>query len=81
MDSLLEQCMYFGQSFGRIGADFRGLAVKLFIKTVEDNFESSVRKANEQFQFSMKKFALPRSVSASNVNFLKNSSGLNVEVC
>ena len=64
--------MYFGQSFGRIGADFRGLIIVPFTKTVEDNFRSAIRKVDEQFDRNIKEFVLPKAISSSSVNILRS---------
>ena len=72
LDSLLGQCMYFGQSFGRIGADFRCLLVEPFLKTVENNFELAIRNVNEQFYTNMEKFTLPKSISSPSVEILRS---------
>lgn len=59
--SLLGQCMYFGLSFSRVGADFRALAAPIFVRTVQHNFEVAVRKATKKFEADMDKFTLPKS--------------------
>lgn len=58
--SLLGQCMYFGLSFSRVGADFRALVAPIFVKTVQQNFETAVRKATKKFEADMDKFTLPK---------------------
>lgn len=63
--------MYFGQSFGRIGADFRSLVIKPFVKTVENNFEIAMHKIIEQFDGNMKNFVLPQSISSTGINSLR----------
>lgn len=80
MDSFLGQCMYFGQSFGRIGADFRGLVINLFIKTIENNFEATIFRVDEQFTAAMKKFILPKSNLISNINIFKIDSTTDQQV-
>ncbi|KAK7591046.1 hypothetical protein V9T40_002659 [Parthenolecanium corni] len=74
LDSLLGQCMYFGQSFGRIGADFRGLVVNFFVETVENNFDMTMRKVDEHFSLNMRKFILPKINSVSNMNLMADSN-------
>ncbi|XP_065221370.1 conserved oligomeric Golgi complex subunit 8 [Planococcus citri] len=71
LDSLLDQCMYFGQSFGRIGADFRGLIITSFVSTSENNFKSAITKADQKFESSMNKFMVSKS-SKTNSLLLKN---------
>lgn len=74
LDSLLGQCMYFGQSFGRIGADFRGLVIGYFVDVVERNFETAIAGANESFAKNMQTFELSKSSLVSNINLLKESN-------
>lgn len=66
--------MYFGQSFGRVGADFRGLVVNFFVETVENNFDTTIRKVDEHFSMNMRKFILPKISSVSNMNLMTESN-------
>ncbi|KAG8287064.1 conserved oligomeric Golgi complex component [Homalodisca vitripennis] len=59
--SLLGQCMYFGLSLSRVGADFRALVAPVFVRAVKRNLETSVRKASKKFEADMDKFTLPKS--------------------
>lgn len=61
--SLLGQCMYFGLSFSRVGADFRALVAPVFSRTVQHNWEAAVRRATAKFESAMDKFTLPKSHS------------------
>ena len=49
LDSLLGQCMYFGLSFGRIGADFRSLVVPVFIRVLLNSFRMSLRNGKHEY--------------------------------
>lgn len=60
LDSIIGQCMYFGLSFSRVGADFRGLLAPIFVNTVTKNFEHAVRKASKKFEQDMENFSLPK---------------------
>ncbi|RDD40462.1 Conserved oligomeric Golgi complex subunit 8 [Trichoplax sp. H2] len=70
LDSLLGQCMYFGLSFSRVGADFRNLLAPLFQRTVMKGFSRTVEDATTQFQDSLKSYKLvrPSTVVASMVS-------------
>ncbi|KAJ8867754.1 hypothetical protein PR048_031557 [Dryococelus australis] len=60
LDSLIGQCMYFGLSFSRVGADFRGLIAPIFIRTVSQNFELAVKRATKKLEQDMKTFTLAK---------------------
>jgi hypothetical protein len=47
--SLLDQCMYFGLSLGRAGADFRPLLAPLFSERIFQVFERAVTRATKRF--------------------------------
>uniref|UniRef100_A0A8C5ECR0 Conserved oligomeric Golgi complex subunit 8 n=1 Tax=Gouania willdenowi TaxID=441366 RepID=A0A8C5ECR0_GOUWI len=58
LDSLLGQCMYFGLSFSRVGADFRGQLVPMFTRVAADAFNRAVQEAIEKFQEDMNVYTL-----------------------
>ena len=65
LDSIIGQCMYFGLSFSRVGADFRGLLAPIFINTVTKDFEHAIRKASKKFEQDMENFSLPKAPNTS----------------
>lgn len=67
LDSIMGQSMYFGQSFSRVGADFRALLAQKFIKIIEQNFEHSIRKVNKKFELDMDKFVIKKVSSAGKI--------------
>ena len=49
LDSILGQCMYFGLSFSRVGADFRGLLVPIFQRAVLREFTDAISMASIRY--------------------------------
>ena len=58
LDSVLGQCMYFGQSFSRVGADFRCLLVPIFQEAVTDLFRKIVQDTTKEFESEMMSYSL-----------------------
>ncbi|XP_048885977.1 conserved oligomeric Golgi complex subunit 8 [Brienomyrus brachyistius] len=58
LDSLLGQCMYFGLSFSRVGADFRGQLAPMFQQVAKDTFHRAMQEAVEKFQEDMNHYTL-----------------------
>lgn len=62
-DSVLGQCMYFGLSFSRVGADFRGLLVPIFMRFILKNVSTDIVKVTEQFEIDMENYTFINKVS------------------
>lgn len=58
LDSLLGQCMYFGLSFSRVGADFRGQLAPMFQQVAAETFVRAVQEAVDKFQEDMNLYTL-----------------------
>ncbi|KFO20030.1 conserved oligomeric Golgi complex subunit 8 isoform X1 [Fukomys damarensis] len=58
LDSLLGQCMYFGLSFSRVGADFRGQLAPIFQRVAFTTFQKAIQEAVEKFQDEMNSYTL-----------------------
>lgn len=50
--------MYFGLSFSRVGADFRGLMASIFTKTITNKFTSAVFLRTQQFEMDIENYTL-----------------------
>lgn len=73
LETVLGQCMYFGLSFSRVGADFRGLMASIFIKTITTKFVDAVSKCTRQFDIDIENYTLINK-SASSIRRRKMSS-------
>ncbi|XP_029839680.4 conserved oligomeric Golgi complex subunit 8 [Ixodes scapularis] len=58
MDSVLSQCMYFGLSFSRVGADFRPLLAHRFQVAIGRRSAHMVQEATVRFEKMMESFTL-----------------------
>ncbi|EDW88076.1 conserved oligomeric Golgi complex subunit 8 [Drosophila yakuba] len=63
VETVLGQCMYFGLSFSRVGADFRALMAPIFVAVIRRRFESSVEQVDEQFERELEKYTLINKVA------------------
>ena len=81
LDSLLNQAMYFGQSFGRIGADFRLSLVPIFRDAALEIALGALQDADTKFSEGIDQLALKASVKSvmSHHNRNVESSGEIVE--
>eukprot|EP01104_Vermistella_antarctica_P014689 TRINITY_DN4675_c0_g2_i1.p1 TRINITY_DN4675_c0_g2~~TRINITY_DN4675_c0_g2_i1.p1 ORF type:complete len:644 (-),score=165.62 TRINITY_DN4675_c0_g2_i1:780-2711(-) len=65
--NILDQCMYYGMSLGRVGVDFRGLLPPLFEKHIFSLFASLLADTKQAYTDLLKTYkftALPKSMSA-----------------
>lgn len=58
LDSLLGQCMYFGLSFSRVGADFRGQLAPMFQRAAAETFHKALQESVEKCQEDMNMYTL-----------------------
>jgi len=65
LDSLLGQVMYFGQSLGRVGFDFRPQFLPIFTSVILRKCELHLKQGLEFFEDSLKNFSLPTTFSDS----------------
>ncbi|KAH8305385.1 hypothetical protein KR018_000426 [Drosophila ironensis] len=63
VETVLGQCMYFGLSFSRVGADFRALMAPIFVDVIRSRFEATVDQINEQFERELDRFTLINKVA------------------
>lgn len=68
IDTVLGQCMYFGLSFSRAGADFRGLMAPIFTKVILANFQSSIHKVTHQFEDDIDSYTLINKIPTTSLN-------------
>ncbi|XP_026463462.1 conserved oligomeric Golgi complex subunit 8-like [Ctenocephalides felis] len=58
LDSLIGQCMYFGLSFSRVGADFRSLMAPIILKTIYKKFYISLSQITKKLKDDLENFTL-----------------------
>lgn len=57
-EPLFNQCMYLCLSFGRVGADMRGVIAPLFQNIIAKDFSKALQKADMHFESEMKVYKL-----------------------
>ncbi|GAB0098765.1 Conserved oligomeric Golgi complex subunit 8 [Sergentomyia squamirostris] len=77
VDTVLGQCMYFGLSFGRVGADFRGLMAPIFVRTIGQHFQNAISSVTRQFEQDIESYTLINKISTG-LNRGKNASSENL---
>lgn len=58
-ESLMNQCMYLGLSFGRVGADMRCVLTPLFRNNILVQFHSGTEKADTHLESQMRSYKVP----------------------
>nr|XP_023026370.1 conserved oligomeric Golgi complex subunit 8 isoform X1 [Leptinotarsa decemlineata]XP_023026435.1 conserved oligomeric Golgi complex subunit 8 isoform X2 [Leptinotarsa decemlineata] len=58
IESIMDQCMYFGSSFSKVGCDFRPMMVPMFTSVIQKKFTKSVEDASRNFAKNIDKFTL-----------------------
>lgn len=58
LGNILNQCMYFGLSLGRLGLDFRSLLLPIFEKAIFGLYKHNIIQAHSQFSSQLKKYKL-----------------------
>lgn len=58
IESILDQCMYFGLSFSKVGCDFRTSMIPIFTSRILENFKKSTLEAVKNFEVNIDKFTL-----------------------
>ncbi|CAG2208481.1 COG8 [Mytilus edulis] len=73
LDSILGQCMYFGLSFSRVGADFRGLLAPIFQRAALNTFTLALTEAIKKFEENMQSYNLLNVTSTSGSSYTSAS--------
>lgn len=58
-ESLLNQCMYLGLSFGRVGADMRCVLTPLYRTNILIQFHNGIERADTHFENQMRSYKVP----------------------
>lgn len=64
LDTVLGQCMYFGMSFSRIGVDFRGQMLPVFLRHINRQLDEGVKAATKEFQLDMEDYTMINRLSS-----------------
>ncbi|XP_065560113.1 conserved oligomeric Golgi complex subunit 8-like isoform X5 [Artemia franciscana] len=62
LDTIVYQCMHFGMSFGRKGADFRDQLVSVFLTIFSDKFTEKISKAKHIFKENLENWDIQEAV-------------------
>lgn len=77
-DTVLSQCMYFGLSFSRVGADFRPLMVPIILNAIQTKFSNHCLRAKEQLSQTLGAFSI-KDVNDSGHNSVLSSTSKGYE--